>query len=283
MKKILANPLAPWILVGVMFLGFVGYLYYNREPSPPPPPPPIPIPLAPKVVGVDEIYGLGEQVELSLVPFEVKPANLQEMSIIWRLFDIVPATDKEPTKLVEFVKYRKMPDGSILFGSGIQNKEMLVITSVTFLFKDGNGCCCETKCFLLKGMIKIGNGPLPPPPPPPPPPTPPDKFTADILRAWQAETEADKLNKVRIYKTFFEEFSRSVGDPRLKTVGDLRQAMKVSRTTLLGNSLRKLADVIGQEMDVSLPHFDEAVLDNTVRQNFSSFFIKVATALEICR
>jgi len=119
-----------------------------------------------QILGIDKPYPLGELVDISLSPVDPATPNLASTSVVWKVFDF------EAGGGVVEKKIREYQDGSVSFGTGIKNKKMLVLASVTHLYivKDGDKVGeVATRSQVLTGQIQIGE---PPPPEPPPPPTP---------------------------------------------------------------------------------------------------------------
>ena len=123
------------------------------------------------IVGAESPIPLGELVDLSISVIENKPPNLDKVVVSWRIYD--GNIEK---------KFRATADG-VFFGAGIKPKTLLVLASVSYLYKVKEGdkiLDADIKNVLLSTTIKIGDQVLPEPTPPSPPgPVPPRPVNPD--------------------------------------------------------------------------------------------------------
>lgn len=163
MKSLFQNSKLGWfaalLVVSLNIIGAGLYFFKNYVPSEPEDPNfPVPQLIAPDTVT------LGDIVDLSIKPYgKEKPAGLVSVTVDWKVFD----QDK-------LVKLRFNPDGSVFFPSGTTNKSFEVLAGVAshYIVKDDKTEAAVIKSYVLKKMVVVGNGPVPPPNPPTPP-TPP--------------------------------------------------------------------------------------------------------------
>ena len=123
------------------------------------------------IVGAEVPIPLGELVDLSISAIENKPPNLDKVVVSWRIYD--GNLEK---------KFRATGD-SVFFGAGIKPKTLLVLASVSYLYKVKEGdklIDADIKNVLLSTTLKIGDQVLPEPAPPSPPsPAPPRPINPD--------------------------------------------------------------------------------------------------------
>ena len=109
------------------------------------------------IVGAEQPIPLGELVDLSISPIKDKVPNLDKVVVSWKIYD----GDSEK-------KFRSSGDG-IFFGAGIKSKKLLVLASVSYLYKVKEGdkiTDADIKNVLLSATLQIGDQVLPAPPNP---------------------------------------------------------------------------------------------------------------------
>jgi hypothetical protein len=109
------------------------------------------------IVGAEQPIPLGELVDLSISPIKDKVPNLDKVVVSWKIYD----GDNEK-------KFRASGDG-IFFGAGIKSKKLLVLASVSYLYKVKEGdkiTDADIKNVLLSATLQIGDQVLPAPPNP---------------------------------------------------------------------------------------------------------------------
>lgn len=117
------------------------------------------------IVGAEQPIPLGELVDLSISPLKDKAPNLDKVVVAWKVYD--GDTEK---------KFRLAGDG-IFFGAGIKPKKLLVLASVSYLYKVKEGdkiTEADIKNVLLSTTLQIGDQVLPAPNPVDPKPNVPD-------------------------------------------------------------------------------------------------------------
>jgi hypothetical protein len=117
------------------------------------------------IVGAEQPIPLGELVDLSISPIKDKVPNLDKVVVSWKIYD----GDNEK-------KFRASGDG-IFFGAGIKSKKLLVLASVSYLYKVKEGdkiTDADIKNVLLSATLQIGDQVLPAPGPIDPKPIVPD-------------------------------------------------------------------------------------------------------------
>lgn len=103
-----------------------------------------------------------------------------------------------------------------------------------------------------------------------------------VQHAWTLTPTNEKafIGKAR---AFFSQMAILVNDPKLKTVGDLKEAMEVVRKSplVLGDDgkLQLIMNVLGVDMDGMLPHNTGVVLDAALRARYSATFSEYAVML----
>ena len=106
------------------------------------------------IVGAEQPIPLGELVDLSISPVKDQIPNLDKFVVSWKIYD--GDTEK---------KFRSSGDG-IFFGAGIKSKKLLVLASISYLYKVKEGdkiTAAEVKNVLLSTTLQIGDQVLPKP------------------------------------------------------------------------------------------------------------------------
>lgn len=148
-KSGLANPALAWVVVLVVFGSFLTYNWLNSPNSPIPPDPDLPVPV---LVGLEEKIPVGDNAYLSLTPYKIKPANLEDLSIDWQVW-----YDGKRVAL------HKTLEGKVFFAVGVEpNRKYDVFVTVSYLYKINNKHSIKT--FLLKDFVTV-DGPVVPPEP----------------------------------------------------------------------------------------------------------------------
>lgn len=127
--------------------------------------------------------------------------------------------------------------------------------------------------------IVCSGSPAPNPDNPNPPPPPNDPFAAALAEAWKQEPAADKA-KLPAYKEVFVTASRNMESDFITTVGGARQMILSLRKSKVGDSLRKLADVIGDRFDKNLPKVEDQPINQDVRARFVNELRSVSEAFD---
>lgn len=158
-KAIFGNSKVAWtICAGVIISAAVAYnVYIIPSPEPEPINPNDPIPT---LVGIDKPIPCGELVELKLIPYKIKPENLQTYAVDWKVYD--------GTKLV---KLRQINDNLAFPAGCVVGKKYDLFVTVTYLFdKDGP----VIRNHFLKASVFVDKAPPPGPGPNPDPDPKPD-------------------------------------------------------------------------------------------------------------
>lgn len=119
-------------------------------------------------------------------------------------------------------------------------------------------------------------GDVPNPNPNPPTPGPTDPFQSSLQAAWALEPAADKAN-LQAYRTVFQ--TGAVAVHSMKKVGDFRAFVETSRKRSVKESLRKIADVIGERLDKSIPKVEDQDLTVQSQDAIDSEFKAIDAAL----
>lgn len=165
-KQIFQNATLAWV---VAFCCLAGGAYIAFKGIKLPEPVPIPAPGMPYLSGNrPEGFALGSLAKLRVeLPKELPPGFIKH-SVILKLLEV--KLENGIPRLVEKTDVDMLPDGSFIFGTGIEQRELICQAYVTFLGKDTD---VWVKNFILMERVKLGTGPLPPPGPDPLPPVDP--------------------------------------------------------------------------------------------------------------
>jgi hypothetical protein len=149
-----------------------------------------------------------------------------------------------------------------------------------------NGTVKQKVCVIVVGTPPPEPGPDPPKPPDPPP-VPPDAFTAKVLAAWAKEPAGDR-NKIKTYAAHYAAASKAMRDPRFLTTGDVWRTLSIARAKVMEDSanhkyLAQLSNVIGEELNVSMPYTDTTVLTDALRKHMEAELLRISKALEACK
>lgn len=128
--------------------------------------------LVPKqnIQGTDLPVALGEIVTLNISPIATPPPpSFVSAAYHWKIYDIVVDKDGKMTEVEK--PTRELPDGSVIFGTGTEDKTFRILVSATYLYsitdKDGKVSEVGVRHQWLNGKVSVGvdnPGPNPPTP-----------------------------------------------------------------------------------------------------------------------
>jgi hypothetical protein len=247
MKKLFLGVVAALLLVGPAF---------SAEPE-------VKVPVAKaKVADVPE---LKVPTEMKVKPGRLLriPAETACKTVIWYL-------DSADADLVTFESTKEA-----VFSSPVPGKYKIIVYTAAGDVPSQPYVCVVT----VEGDVPVP--PTPPTPPGPgPDPIPVDVLLQNLVKAYQADTTADKATKLQALVTLWKSAAKNtVNDADIKTTGKLLEVLHNSAQQLLGNDLMGLREAIRVDLDSKLPKTATAALDDATRKAIAVHFQNVADAL----
>lgn len=139
---------------------------------------------------------------------------------------------------------------------------------------------------VIVGDAPPGPGPGPGPDPGPgpiPPPNPVDPLTATLQKAYDAEPQADKKDKLALFIPCMEKAAEYANDPNFTTAGELEKAVRLYTTSRVGNNqLPNLGKAVVEYLtkDVQFPDDPNAKLTPELRVKLYQGYDKLSKSLK---
>lgn len=249
------------LLLVVVACGVTWFLGNRNDPDP------LPVPLDPTIVGVDRVVPKGDLVRLELRPFTMAPSNLRSYQVKWVVLE-----DFKPKEVV---------DGganTVFFGAGNQDKNLQVVCSVVYVFKD------KVENVVLNRKLVIGNNPGPDPgpgPTPNPDPVfPPGKYNLSktVYDLSKSVKSPSKEQDAKTLALSFTTVSSQIGAGVLTDLKVILETTKKSNQIMLGAN-----NSYWQDFGVSLQDRLYSLYEGkqmTSREDFRLAWLEIAAGLE---
>jgi len=129
-------------------------------------------------------------------------------------------------------------------------------------------------------VVVVGGVPPTPVPPTPVPPDPVDPFLASLRSAFAADGSATRVDDVKQLAAVYRQAQAVVDRQDVTNLGQLQSVMRQAITTLIGDRLGGVRQVIGAELRRTLPTDALAPMDAALRLKAGAEFTRIGRILE---